>query len=127
LFWQFEGSSLCLVFGLENAFNFFSSIAVFWRFLAISSVDDALERRLRQREERASMAISGFMVLFGFSTLIASIDDFARGKETIEEQQAVVRVREGGGLRSNLFDIYGNFVVRLLGSSLTLCFVFLHR
>jgi hypothetical protein len=43
---------LCLVYGLENLVDFLSDAVVLWRFFAPSTVDEALERQLRHREER---------------------------------------------------------------------------
>jgi hypothetical protein len=80
---QNTGSSLSLVFGLENLVDFLSSCVVLWRFFAPSSLTDALEQKLKQREERASIAISFLMILLGICILSASISDMRRGQEDL--------------------------------------------
>lgn len=79
------GSSLCLVYGLENCVDFLSSVVVLWRFFAPTTVDETLERKLRQREQRASVAISGILVLLGLFVLGAAIADYAQGAEDVAE------------------------------------------
>jgi len=79
-----------LVYGLENCVDFLSSVVVLWRFFAASSVDEALERKLQHREQRADVAISGIISLLGFGIIISAIEDFTRGAETQTELAAVV-------------------------------------
>lgn len=74
---------MSLVFGLENLVDFLSSCVVLWRFFAPASLTDALEQKLKQREERASIAISFLMVLLGICILSASISDIRRGQEAL--------------------------------------------
>jgi hypothetical protein len=80
---QNSGSSLSLVFGLENLVDFLSSCVVLWRFFAPTSLTDALEQKLKQREDRASVAISFLMILLGICILSASISDMKRGQEEL--------------------------------------------
>jgi divalent metal cation (Fe/Co/Zn/Cd) transporter len=75
------GSSLVLVYGLENVVDFISSSVVLWRFFAPSTVDEAVETKLQGREQRASAAISLILILLGICIVSASLADFARGQE----------------------------------------------
>lgn len=79
-----------MVYGLENCVDFLSSVVVLWRFFAPTSVDEAVERKLRHRELRADVAISGVIALLGFSIIISAIEDFTRGPED-ERQQVTER------------------------------------
>jgi len=85
-----SGSSLCLVFGLENLVDFTSSVIVLWRFYVPSSLTDQVEKELEKREERASIAISLILGLLGFGVLFASIDDLMRGDDHMEKIQLVM-------------------------------------
>jgi len=67
-----------------------SSAVVLWRFFAPMSVDEAVERKLQHREQRADVAISFIIVILGFSILIAALEDFSRGAEDNQELAAVV-------------------------------------
>lgn len=67
-----------------------STCVVLWRFFAPTSLDDALEQKLKQREERASVAISFIMVALGFSILATAFADFARGAEDAFQEEAVI-------------------------------------
>lgn len=69
--------------------DFLSSVVVLWRFFAPWSLDDALERKLQSREERASMAISFIMVLLGFFIISSSVADASRGREDAYEYALV--------------------------------------
>ena len=71
------------MFGLENLVDFLSSCVVLWRFFAPTSLTDALEHKLKQREERASIAISFLMILLGISILSASVSDMKRAPEVL--------------------------------------------
>jgi len=53
-------------------------------------VDEAIERKLRHREQRAGVAISAIILILGLSIIIAAIDDFTRGAESNEQLQLVV-------------------------------------
>jgi Co/Zn/Cd efflux system component len=79
---------LSLVYGLENLVDFLSSCVVLWRFFAPTSVDTVLEQKLKQREGRASIAISFFMVALGMCIMSASFSDLSRGQEdqTVNEK-----------------------------------------
>ena len=65
-----------------------SSCVVLWRFFAPTSVDTVLEQKLKQREGRASIAISFFMVALGMCIISASFSDLSRGQEdeTVNEK-----------------------------------------
>ena len=75
------GSSLILVYGLENFADFFSSLIVLWRFYLPPSSDAAEEARLLGREKRASVGISIMLAILGFGTIVSSLKDFANGKD----------------------------------------------
>lgn len=47
------GSSLMLSYGLENAVDLVSDLVVLWRFYCPGDVDNATQRKLERREERA--------------------------------------------------------------------------
>lgn len=81
---------MCLVYALENVVDFLSTVVVLWRFFAPTSLDDALEQKLRQREQRASVAISFIMVALGISIIASSLADFARGQEDTFQEGAVL-------------------------------------
>ena len=87
---QDTGSSLCLVYGLENCVDFLSSAVVLWRFFAPRSVDEAIERKLQHREQRANVAIGFIIVILGLSICIAALMDFQRGAEDNDEKKAAV-------------------------------------
>jgi divalent metal cation (Fe/Co/Zn/Cd) transporter len=78
------------VYGLENLVDFISSCVVLWRFYAPASLDDTLEQKLKQREERASTAISFFMIALGLCILSAAVSDFSRGQEDLIQQSATL-------------------------------------
>ena len=84
------GSSLCLVFGLENCVDFLSSVIVLWRFFAPSDVSPELEHKLRQREKRASVGISYVLVLLGIGVFGAAVNDFRRGQEDADQYKKVI-------------------------------------
>jgi len=86
------GSSLCLVFGVENSVDFISSVIVLWRFFVPDDLTEAVEKKLQQREERASVAISLIMGLLGVGILIAAVDDFVRGENEAERQQLILAI-----------------------------------
>lgn len=86
------GSSLCLVFGLENCVDFLSSAVVLWRFFAPTKVNQELEEKLHRREKRASVAISFILVLLGMSIISTAISDFARGEEDPDGLRLVVAI-----------------------------------
>lgn len=69
--------------------DFLSSVVVLWRFYAPSTVDDTLERLLKHREERASLAISIIMIVLGFFVMLAAFADLLRGADTIEQKAAI--------------------------------------
>mmetsp|Transcript_5635 Transcript_5635/g.7397 ORF Transcript_5635/g.7397 Transcript_5635/m.7397 type:complete len:261 (+) Transcript_5635:185-967(+) len=86
------GSSLVLVFALENCVDFFSSAVVLWRFFAPSTLDDALEAKLNAREKRASIAISFVLLCLGVVIIVTAIDGFTRGDEDIDELDQIIAV-----------------------------------
>merc|ERR1712176_1043561 len=75
------GSTLCLVFGLENSVDFVSSVIVLWRFFVPSDLTEKVEKKLERREERASIAISLTLGILGLGVIITSFKDFAVGVE----------------------------------------------
>ena len=86
---QTTGSSLCLTYGIENCVNFVASAVVLWRFFAPTSLDDALERNLQHREQRANVALGAIIVGLGLCLAIASMVDLTRGAESNEELAGV--------------------------------------
>lgn len=86
------GSSLCLVFGVENSVDFISSVIVLWRFFVPDDLTEAVEKKLQQREERASVAISIIMGVLGVGILAASVDDFITGAGEAEHQQLILGI-----------------------------------
>jgi hypothetical protein len=78
------------VYGLENLVDFISSCVVLWRFFAPSSVDAILEQKLKQREERASIAISFLMIALGICIILTSVSDFSRGQEDTAQVNAIL-------------------------------------
>ena len=89
---QKTGSSLCLVFGVENSVDFLSSVIVLWRFFVPHDLTEAVEKKLLHREERASMAISFIMGLLGVGILIAAIDDFLQGMDEPAHRQLIMAI-----------------------------------
>jgi len=89
---QSTGSSLCLVYGLENCVDFLSSVVVLWRFFAPSKLDATVEEKLHRREKRASMAISFILVLLGVGIIITALNDISRGEEDPDQLAAVVLI-----------------------------------
>lgn len=81
------GSSLCLVFGLENCVDFLSSAVVLWRFYAVGSIDESLEHKLKAREQRASVAVTFILVLLGVFIFGAALADMARGQEDLDHDE----------------------------------------
>jgi hypothetical protein len=89
---QSTGSSLCLVYGLENCVDFLSSAVVLWRFFAPSKVDEVVEEKLRRREKRASIAISFILVVLGLAIILTALDDLTRGQEDTDQLKDVVLI-----------------------------------
>ena len=89
---QSTGSSLALVFGLENCVDFFSSAVVLWRFFAPSKVDPLLEELLNGREQRASIAISFILVILGLVVMATAIDDYTKGNEEPDQLDEILAV-----------------------------------
>lgn len=83
---QVTGSSLILCYGLENLVDFLSSMVVMWRFYCPGGhgKDPTREALLMKREKRASMAISFILVLLGLAVLIAALEDFTHGEESLD-------------------------------------------
>lgn len=73
-------SSLSLVYALENLVDFFTDLIVLWRFFAPSSLDEAVERKLQSREERAGVAITYILLALGIFILIRGSVSFHSGK-----------------------------------------------
>lgn len=89
---QDTGSSLCLVFGLENSVDFLSSVIVLWRFFAPGKATEEVEKRLRKREERASMGISIVMGLLGIFVIVGAVDDFLQGEDEPKHQDLILGI-----------------------------------
>jgi len=88
---QLTGSSLILCYGLENLVDFLSSMVVMWRFYCPGGhvKNPTREALLMKREKRASVAISFILVLLGLAVLIAALEDFAHGEESIDNLRRV--------------------------------------
>ena len=80
------------MYGLENLVDFLSSCVVLWRFFAPTSVDTVLEQKLKQREGRASIAISFFMVALGMCIISASFSDLSRGQEDVPKNEKAILI-----------------------------------
>eukprot|EP00536_Pseudo-nitzschia_multiseries_P007960 jgi/Psemu1/305348/fgenesh1_kg.193_\ len=81
---------MCLVFGLENCVDFLSSVVVLWRFWVSGEMTKEKEKELKRREIRASMAISGILMLLGFGVISTSTYDIVQGPETKHEMDFVL-------------------------------------
>ena len=94
LFRQFKtaGSQLCLVYGLENCVDLFSSVVVVWRFFIPGNLTKELEEHLQKREERASMAISFILVLLGVFVMGGALDALANGSEDETDMSLVLAI-----------------------------------
>ncbi|KAL9179806.1 hypothetical protein ACHAXT_007776 [Thalassiosira profunda] len=76
-------STLILAFGLENFVDFASSAVVLWRFYCPHGCDEEKLKKLQQREERASVAISAVIGVLGiFVFAIGILDMMKRDKDT---------------------------------------------
>lgn len=73
-------SSLMLCFGLENCLDFLSSAVVLWRFYKPGNSEERIEM-LKQREKRASVAISVILLLLGIGIVIMAMVDFTEPNE----------------------------------------------
>jgi len=85
-------SSLILVYGLENLVDFMSSAIVLWRFYLPPHSEAAEEARLLSREKRASIGISFVLAMLGFGTILTATEDFAAGKEDMENVEPLFYV-----------------------------------
>lgn len=87
------GSSLMLSYGLENAVDLVSDLVVLWRFYCPGDVDDATQRKLERREERAGVAISFSLLISGCLTVAGAATDFNRGGlEGVGESQVTLLI-----------------------------------
>jgi Co/Zn/Cd efflux system component len=86
------GSILCLVFGLENCVDFLSSAVVCWRFYAPGKLTAEREEKLRNRELRASTAISFILILLGLGVVSTSSYDLKNGSENQYELALVIGI-----------------------------------
>mmetsp|Transcript_16958 Transcript_16958/g.23261 ORF Transcript_16958/g.23261 Transcript_16958/m.23261 type:complete len:284 (-) Transcript_16958:498-1349(-) len=85
LAYQVTESSLMLCYGLENWVDFFSSVIVLWRFFLPGGLaDESRMVSLRQREKRASIAISFILGLLGIGVIVAAAHDYDQGEEEEE-------------------------------------------
>eukprot|EP00529_Nitzschia_sp_RCC80_P034905 CAMPEP_0113473966 /NCGR_PEP_ID=MMETSP0014_2-20120614/18328_1 /TAXON_ID=2857 /ORGANISM="Nitzschia sp." /LENGTH=111 /DNA_ID=CAMNT_0000366773 /DNA_START=142 /DNA_END=473 /DNA_ORIENTATION=+ /assembly_acc=CAM_ASM_000159 len=78
-YYMTTGSSLTLVFGLENVVDFLSSVVVLWRFFVPGKMTKEREELLKSREVRASTAISFIMILLGLGVVASSSYDLSNG------------------------------------------------
>jgi len=90
MLFQTKGSSLCLVYGLENFVDVLSSTIVLWRFFAPSSMTAELERKLAGREQRASILISFILVVLGIVVIVAGAMHLQRGEEEVQSLRLVI-------------------------------------
>lgn len=86
------GSALCLVFGLENLVDLLSSIVVLWRFFSLRRLTPEREELLKNRELRASTAISFILVLLGLFVIAASSWDLKNGDKENQYEQIIVYI-----------------------------------
>lgn len=70
---------MCLIFGLENTFDWLSSVIILWRFWASGEMTKDRERTLKRREVRASMAISMMLMVLGVAIVGTSSYDMNIG------------------------------------------------
>ncbi|CAB9525022.1 Transmembrane protein 16.3 [Seminavis robusta] len=113
------GSSLCLVFGVENSVDFISSVIVLWRFFVPADLTEAVEKKLEKREERASVAISIIMGFLGIGILIAAIDDFMQGEDEPAHRELILAIAFFSILCSGTMALYKfNYAVHLGSPSL---------
>jgi uncharacterized membrane protein YfcA len=80
---QITAWSLCLVYALENIVDLLSACVVLWRFFAPTTIDDALEKKLKSREDRASVGISYIMVILGIGIIGTAFTNFTREAEDV--------------------------------------------
>jgi len=92
VYYNLVGSALCLVFGLENCVDFFSSVVVLWRFYAPGKITKEREKILKRRELRASMAISFILILLGVSVIATSSFDIATGAANETEMDVIIYI-----------------------------------
>jgi hypothetical protein len=85
-------STLILVYGLENLVDCVSSAIVLWRFYLPPKSEAAEEARLLSREMRANVAICFVLVVLGFGTILTASEDFAAGKEEMENLDSLYYV-----------------------------------
>jgi len=73
------GSALLLLYGLENVVDLISSCVVLWRFYAPGELTKEVEASLREREDRAAVAVSFLIILLGCLVVPAAVGDLAAG------------------------------------------------
>mmetsp|Transcript_55321 Transcript_55321/g.134363 ORF Transcript_55321/g.134363 Transcript_55321/m.134363 type:complete len:283 (+) Transcript_55321:240-1088(+) len=91
-YYMTTGSSLTLVFGLENVVDFLSSVVVLWRFFVPGKMTKEREELLKSREVRASTAISFIMILLGLGVVASSSYDLSNGAENDHEMKVVIAI-----------------------------------
>lgn len=95
VYYMATGSTMCLVFGLENVVDFLSSVVVLWRFWASGKMTKEREKTLKRRELRASMAISFIMMILGMGIISTSSHDIAVGPDGNSHDLDIVLVMAG--------------------------------
>lgn len=81
---------MCLAYGIENLGDCLSSAVVLWRFFAPTTLNDAMERKLQRREQRADVTISAILVGLGLGVVIPAMVDAGQGAENVQEMAGVV-------------------------------------
>ena len=74
-----------LLYGLENSVDFTSSLIVLWRFYAPGELTKEREEELKNREDRAAVAISGLILLLGVLVIPAAVGDLNEGTPSASE------------------------------------------
>jgi hypothetical protein len=81
---------LVLTYGLQNFVDFLGSVVAFWRFYCPGTLTKEREAILMQREARAGVAISFFIMLLGVLVILASVGDLNAGPKDADEGLALV-------------------------------------
>jgi drug/metabolite transporter (DMT)-like permease len=79
-----------LTYGLQNFVDFLSSVVAFWRFYCPGTLTKERVAVLVQREARAGVAISFFILVLGVLVIMASVGDLNAGPKDADEGLAIV-------------------------------------